>query len=141
MEGVLSTYSDQIRAAVRKPGTLTDRAVLLWSIAYDAVSTYQQRHPDWIVVRNEDLAMRPQDEFASLFGDLALSFDETVQATLDEMTSAEVSGADAPRHSVRRDSEAEAWKWTRNLDERTIRQIQSDAYPVWKNFYSDDEWP
>src|SRR5262249_24897565 len=48
-------FEPEIRAFAAREHDLIDQSILLWRLIYAAVDRYRAAHPDWIVVRHEDL--------------------------------------------------------------------------------------
>lgn len=138
MQRLPQKYANQVREAARDPGDIIDQATLLWKIIYHEVSEYRDRHPDWMIVRKEDLSTRPMKEFKSLCTFLDIAFDERFKQNVRDHT----SGPSAPEelHAVQRDSQSEAWKWKRALDQCTIDRVRRRTAPVWNEFYERDSW-
>ena len=59
----LERFEPEIREQARRPGGVVEQAALLWRILYAAVDGYRRRHPDWVVVRHEDLSRDPLGRF------------------------------------------------------------------------------
>ena len=55
----LPTFEDEYAAAAKRRPDLVDQAVLLWRCINSVVVSLSQQHPDWLVVRYEDLAADP----------------------------------------------------------------------------------
>jgi len=141
MEGVLAPFADEIQRADEDPGDIIDQAILLWKIMHHVIDEYRERHPEWQVVRNEDLAVYPMQSYRALCDYLDLPFDAAMEKTVESFTTAgDHHSGDMPLHAVRRDSEAEAWKWRRELDAETISRVKKGTASVWEKFYSSDEW-
>jgi hypothetical protein len=141
MEGVLAPFADEIQRADDEPGDIIDQAILLWKVMHHVIDEYRERHPEWQVVRNEDLAVYPMQSYRALCDYLDLPFDAAMEKTVELFTTAgDRHSGDMPLHAVRRDSEAEAWKWRRELDAETISRVRKGTTPVWKKFYSSNEW-
>ncbi|MCS4155849.1 hypothetical protein GGQ03_003154 [Salinibacter ruber] len=141
LEGVLAPFAEEIRRAESDPGDIVEQAILLWKIMYHVVDRYRERHPDWTFVRNEDLGAHPMKHYRMLCQHLNLSFDSRMKQTVHEFTGAEDQDTDeTPLHAVRRDSEAEVWKWKNELNYETIHRVKKGTSPVWENFYTNKEW-
>ena len=66
LDGVLSPIADELREAGARSLDIVEEAILLWKAICCAVDVYLQRHPEWIIVRNEDLAEHPIQEYRRL---------------------------------------------------------------------------
>jgi hypothetical protein len=133
----------EIRKAAESPGDIVKQASLLWKVIYHTVDSYRERHPEWMVVRNEDLAVHPFEGFEKLCDFLNVPFDTRMRQTVKEFTTGNTSSSSSgkvPIHSVRRNSKSEAWKWRGLLDPETIERIRKETAPIWKEFYAPEEW-
>lgn len=138
--GPLQHHTSALRDAEHEDAPPEKKAALLWAVIYDVVLTYSERNPSWHIVRNEDLAVRPHDTYRTVFTHLDLDFSETVQETIDMMTTARQPDGPMPLHAVRRNSQREAWKWRRKLNTATVHQIREWTTPTWTAFYEESEW-
>jgi hypothetical protein len=142
MKTLLAPHADAIRSAAEEPGDLIDQAILLWNLTHSVIATYRDSHPDWIFVRNEDLATRPMDTYASVFSDLGFSFGDAERNVVRAFTNADPSPDEDENdlYAVRRDSQYEAWKWKHELDEQIIRRVKEKTRSVWPRFYDESDW-
>jgi len=141
MKSLPAGLAQEIREAAEDPGDIVEQASLLWKVIYSTVASYQNRHPEWKVVRNEDLAVHPFQEFEKLCNFLDVPFDARMKQAVKEFTAnRSPSSGETPIHKVRRNSRSEAWKWRRLLDRDTIERIREQTAPVWEEFYAPDEW-
>lgn len=132
---------EEIQEQVQDPGDLTDQACLLWNVLYTVVEQYRERHPDWTVVRNEDLATTPKEEFRNLCNELNIAFDASMEEAVSEFTTMDnPDQEEMPLHATQRDSQSQAWKWKRTLDGARLKRIRKQTAPVWKKFYDPSEW-
>lgn len=132
------SHARELREAVDEPGDIVDQAALLWKVIYHEVSRYRERHSEWMIVRNEDLATRPLKEFRSLCQFLDIPFDDRFKQSVRTHTSGPTDPEEL--HAVQRDSQSEAWKWKRKLEKSTIDRIQRLTSPVWEKFYDRSSW-
>jgi len=116
------------------------RAALLWKCIYSTVAGFQERHPDWIFLRHEDLSRNAVEGFRQLYGQLGLEFTPSVQQFIER-----TSGAHNPaeRHSgggVRRDSVKNIQNWKKRLTPEEIECVRAGTAPVWQRFYGAEDW-
>jgi hypothetical protein len=138
LDSLLSPYADEIRQASRGYGDKIYRAALLWKVLNGIVDYYRDSHPDWRVVKNEDLATTPHRLFGELFGYLQIPSEAVQRSTINNFTQA--SAPDPGRHTVRRNSQEEAWKWRDDMKSETVTRIRRITAPVWNAFYSPEDW-
>jgi hypothetical protein len=142
IDSLLSPYADEIREAAEAPGDLVDQGILIWRLTHHVISIYREEHPDWIFVRNEDLATHPFGTYSSIFASLGLSFGESQCEVVRAFTKADSANKEeeGSLYSVRRDSQYEAWKWKNELDSEVIRRVREETQSVWSHFYDGSEW-
>ena len=71
MRDYLSPFEQELqRFKSRNDTDIMDQAVLTWKSLYSVVRLYQERHPEWIFVRHEDLTRTRSNNFGSCMIDL-----------------------------------------------------------------------
>jgi hypothetical protein len=140
MRDWLQPYAEQLETFAHREQDIVDQAILLWNVIHHALDAYRARHPEWILVRLEDLSRRPVDEFHAVFDRLSLPYDADVDrlitATSDASNPAEAGTAD----SIRRDSKAHVWNWKRRLAAEEIQRVRSGTAEIADRFYGPDDW-
>jgi hypothetical protein len=121
---------------------LVDEAIVLWNALYGVVTTLEDRHPDWHVLRYEDLAAAPVEGFARLYPALGLRWDEEVAqrvgAFSDETNVKEVPARE--KGTVRRDSRAAMWTWTHRLTAEEVDRVRAGTASVAARYYDESAW-
>lgn len=116
-------------------------AVLCWKVHHHAVFRYSTEHPNWILVRHEDLAMRYLEGFENLYRRLGLSWSKDRAREVEDHcspTNRVVRGEVV--HEFRQDSRSVIRAWMDALDDRERDTIARLASPVWERFYSSGSW-
>ena len=120
-----------------------DRAILKWKCWYHVVRELEQRHPEWIFVKYEELAAEPVEGYKGLYERLTLRWDEKVAEKVSEFSSV-LNPKEAPLwaspHTIRRDSLAATRTWRTRLSEGEIRRIRLGVGDVARHFYSEEDW-
>jgi hypothetical protein len=141
-EGPLQPFVDEIARAARTEDPIYQAAVL-WRVTYATVAAYQERHPDWVLVRHEDLSTRPFVTFPDLFTRLDLPFTERTERFIELTTNSE-NPAESPHHKLhhlRRNSRANVTAWQRRLSLGEISQVRRLTEDVAGLYYTDSTWP
>jgi hypothetical protein len=141
MEGPLAQYVEPVEQAARTANPIY-QAAILWRIVYATVAGYQDRHPDWVIVRHEDLAADPLQEFADLFTRLDLSFTGGTKRFI-ALTSSPRNPAEAPDgklHHIRRNSRQTVDVWQRRLSSDDIERLRHLTEDVADRFYTASSW-
>lgn len=143
MEGLLAPLADEIEAHVgHEQGDMIEHASLLWKIFYSVALTYQERHPDWLFVRHEDLSRDPLGAFRTLYDQLGIRWSDEAQKVIRAYSGREnpEEVGDEVIHQIRRDSRANIWKWKERLTPAEIEQIRERVEPVSRHFYGESDW-
>jgi hypothetical protein len=136
----LPGFETEIRAQAARPGDVLEQAILLWRICYRTVDGYRARHPEWVVVRHEDVSQAPLASFESLYGRLGLQMTDRARREIEHSSSASNPAEARSKHDVHVDSRAAARGWRRHLDHDTVERIRAGTADVWPLFYSDEDW-
>ncbi|MEJ5241904.1 MAG: sulfotransferase [Anaerolineales bacterium] len=134
----LEAYREAFEA--KPPKDLIDQAAWLWRIIYHTVWQIRQRHPEFQIVRQEDLSLDPIGGFRQIYHTLGLDFTSRVEQTI--LTS---SGSENPveltrTHSIRLNSRASLHNWKKRLTEEEIARIRTLTADTWPLYYTEDEW-
>jgi len=140
MQDWLEPFAGEIERFAAAEQDIVDQGILLWLILHHAIAGFQERHPEWLFVRLEDLSRNPVPEFRQVFAELDLEFDDGVERLVTG-TSASTNPAEASRpDSVRRDSASHMWNWTRTLTSEEVDRVRERTMDLSRRFYSDDDW-
>jgi hypothetical protein len=141
MQEQLHDFEDEIRAMVNAHHDIIDQASLLWRLIYSVLLRYREAHPDWIVLRHEDLARDPVGGFAQLYRRLGLDYSQRIidQVRWYSSGSSELE-ADAPPYAIHRDSEQTTASWRRRLSSEQQSRLRSQVEEQASEFYTASEW-
>ena len=121
---------------------LVDEAIVLWNALYGVVATLEDRHPEWHVLRYEDLAADPVEGFARLYPSLGLRWDDGVARRVagfsDERNVKEVPAGE--KGTVRRDSRAAMWTWTSRLTAEEVDRVRAGTAALASRYYDESAW-
>jgi hypothetical protein len=129
------------RGDMESSSQVVDQGALLWRLVYGAVAEAMAAgDPPMVVVRHEDLSLRPLEEFAALYEKLDIPFTVDARRTIEDSTSAAnpaESALDDPA-AVRLDSRANLDNWRHRLSEAEVDRIMTHVQPVLAAFYPED---
>jgi hypothetical protein len=115
---------------------------LLWRVIYAVVDQFRAAHPDFIVIRHEDLSRDPEEGFRELFESLGLTYTSNVQTKLKNYSQSgntkELSKKKV--HGIRLDSQANLSNWKKRLSEYDISRIRQLTLDVADKFYTKESW-
>lgn len=118
------------------------QAALLWRLIYRVVQRTSSLHPDFLVIRHEDLSLNPLDGFRQLYQSLDLEFTRRVEKTILSSSSSENPAELSKKktHSVKLDSRANLDNWKKRLTAAEIERIRQMTDGIWQLYYSDHDW-
>jgi hypothetical protein len=121
---------------------IISQSALLWKMIYRVVHLTRDSHPDFKIVRHEDLSLDPVAGYKSLYDSLDLTFNEKVRDIILNSSSSENPAELSKRkvHSVKLDSRANMDNWRKRLAPEEILRIRKLTEDVSHFFYSDNEW-
>jgi len=133
--------------AALEASVLLSSASLLWQMIYQTVNTLQQRYPDLIVVRQEDLALDPLAGFRELYRQLGLDFNDRARQTILNSSSSDNpkegrAGAFGRRtiYTVNLDSRATLQSWKRRLTPEEILLVREMTESAASRYYPEITW-
>jgi hypothetical protein len=118
------------------------QAALLWKMIYCAVHATLEQHPDFIVVRHEDLSRDPVSGYRELYKSLDLEFTPRVEKTILNSSSSEnpVELSRKKVHGFKLDSRANIDIWKKRLSLEEVYRIHKMTAEISSLYYSDAEW-
>ena len=142
MDSLLAPWAERIERADAGERDLVSDGALLWAVCNDVVRRWRDDHPEWLIVRHEDLAADPEAAFAGLYRSLGLTWTDSVGAEIRATTSADnpadvVSGQ---QHELARDSRGLAALWRTRLSEPEVGVVREITAEVGAAFYGDRMW-
>jgi hypothetical protein len=142
MGSYLSSFAAEIEAAAARPPDLIDQSILLWRCINSVALRFRDDHPDWHVMRYEDLAAAPVAGTRALYDRTGLAWTESCAQRVQRLSSAENPAEAAVRRTrdVRRDSEAAMWTWRRRLTAEESDRVRSGTRDVAEGVYGEDDW-
>lgn len=142
MRDWLEPYRKDMEAVNEAPDDILLQGSLLWRIVYQVVSCLQDRYPEFIVIRHEDLSIDPLSRYRELYAELGLDFSSPVEHGILDSSNSENPGEVSRRaiHSVRLDSRANLANWKRRLTGEEIERIRDLTVDVAVKYYADQDW-
>lgn len=141
---LMRDYLDQDRAEMQAcpPDDVIAQAALLWRMIYRAVDSMRAKHPEFEIVRHEDLSLDPAGGFKRLYHALELPFTPQVRETILNSSSSENPTELSIKkvHSVKLDSRANVDNWKKRLTAEEIDKIRKLTESVSPIFYPDSSW-
>lgn len=141
MQDHLEPFRSDLERFSREPQPIVEQAALLWSVLYHVLSRHIDRHPGWIVVRHEDLAIDPVAGFSSLHRKLGLVFSDASRQTVVAHSHPEnpVDAREEPQE-IRRESHRVVGRWREEMDPEAIAVIRDRTGKLAFQWYGDESW-
>jgi hypothetical protein len=140
MEEHLAPFQAEIEDFAKKEYDIIDQAALLWKLIHYMIIKYQKKHPEWVFVRHEDLALEPIEGYRKLFNRLELPFSEHIHGVIQAHSShAQVSETARP-YTTKRNSSQVISKWKKYLTPADVTRIRKRVEEVASHFFSHAEW-
>jgi len=142
MHDYLGSWADEIEAYASRPPEIVDQAILLWRCINSVALRYRAEHPDWLVLRYEDLATDPVAGTRALYEFAGLEWSEGCERRVRSLSSRE-NPAEVPvtrTRDVRRNSEAAMWTWQYRLSPDELDRVRTGTADVAHLLYTDDDW-
>jgi len=140
MRELFAERADEIERFARDPQPLLDQAILLWALIHEHIARMRHRRPQWRFVRHEDLSRDPVGGFRDLYGWLGLEWSDDVERAIVESSSEGNPSVTTQAADRKRDSKAAITTWKTRLTPDEQALIRERTFPVWKEFYGDDDW-
>jgi hypothetical protein len=140
MRDHLEPYREEMQSV--KADDVIGQAALLWKLIYSAVHTVHKLHPDFQVVRHEDLSLDPIPGYRALYAALGLEFTPRVEKTILNSSSSENPRELSRKevHAIKLDSRANVDNWKKRLSSEEIERIRKMTEEISTFYYSDAEW-
>lgn len=125
-----------------RPDDVIGQAALLWKLIYRSVHAACESHPDFSIVRHEDLSRDPLPGYRNLYSSLGLEFTPRVEKAIRNSSSSEnpVELSRKKVHGFKLDSRANADVWKKRLAVEEIDRIHEITKDVSSLYYSETEW-
>jgi hypothetical protein len=149
-EDWLGPFLGEMNEMLTSPDDLVGQTSLLWRIIYHVVTEQKKRLPSIEVVRYEDLALEPMQEYERLYSKLGLPMSKAARRRIESATSGSsarqsfawsVSLTDVSRTSFRQmDSRENVARRKKNLSDNEVSRIRSLTEDVAHLYYTDQDW-
>lgn len=139
MRDHLAPFEADMRRCRDEDVDIVEQGIVLWNALHHSIAQLGESHPDWPVVRHEDLAADPVAGFEDLYRATGLSWDDGVARRIRAFSSGD-GGKELPmwRHgSVKRDSKSATQTWKLRLTDDEVDRVRSGTAEVAKHLYGD----
>ena len=140
MRDRLAPFESEMRRCRDEDVDVVEQGIVLWNVLHHSIVELRDMHPEWSIVRHEDLARDPVGGFERLYKATGLRWDERVAEQVRAFSTAD-TGRELPmwRHgSVKRDSSAATETWKLRLTDEEVERVRAGTREVAKHFYEAD---
>ena len=140
MRDHLEPYQEEMQSVPAED--VLGQAALLWKLIYRVVRTTCEQHPDFLIVRHEDLSRDPIPGYRALYTALGLEFTPRVEKFILNSSSSENPRELSRKkvHAIKLDSRLNVDNWKKRLTAEEIERVRVMTDDVSKLYYSDAEW-
>jgi hypothetical protein len=142
MRDFLEPFKTEMKSLLVSKQDVIAQSSLLWCMLYKMVGSLREKHPDFIVIRHEDISIDPLGQFEQLYKTLGLDYSSQVQRIIQSSSSVRNPKEVSQRkvHSVQVDSQANVKNWQQRLSESEIEWVRYLTRDVAPLYYSDEDW-
>jgi hypothetical protein len=125
-----------------KADDVIGQAALLWRLIYGSAHAAHKMHPEFLVVRHEDLSHDPVTGYRKLYEAWGLEFTPRVEKIVLSSSSSEnpVELSRKKVHGFKLDSRANMDAWRKRMSGEEIDRIREITGDIASLYYSDAEW-
>ncbi len=140
-EWLTSEIHSRIAERPRPKGYVTEDAALCWKVFHQVVHQYRNRHPEWILVRHEDISLNYIEGFRALYSKLDLTWDHEIERIIHSHCNSgnETVQGDVCHHFTQNSAELTRL-WKENLSPGERETVRLVTEPVASLFYDDSSW-
>jgi hypothetical protein len=142
MKNWLEPFRGAMIEIEKNPDDIIGQASLLWRMIYHVVWQLSQDHPEFHIVRHENLSLRPLHEFQALYQAMGVPFTRKVAETIHKSTNPG-NPTELPLesiHSVNLDSKTNIKNWQNRLKPAEIDRVRELTEDISKRYYDDQDW-
>ena len=136
-------FPEHWQLAMREqPVDIVQQASLLWNCTYSFLLDACEQHPDWLLLRHEDLSLHPLEQFHGLYHQLGLCWDAHAEQQIIAHTAGNLSSQPEQGrvHSLKRNSAASLERWKHELSEEEITFILRGTWETAQRVYDEKEF-
>lgn len=140
MRDHLEPYREQMQSVERND--VIGQAALLWKLIYVSLDATRSSHPEFLMVRHEDLSRDPIPGYRALYTALGLEFTPRVEKIILNSSSSENPREISRKkvHAVNLDSRANLDNWKKRMTAEEIERVRTITDGSSTMYYSDAEW-
>jgi hypothetical protein len=117
MNTKLKPFEKEIREFSKNKHDIIDQGILLWNVFHTVIKDYEEKYPDWIFVKHEELSLNPLESFRSIYKRLGIDFTTGIEDKISGYTQSK------EETKLKRDSRSNVYSWKKRLTKKEISRI------------------
>lgn len=140
-EGPAARCAAELRQKNLRGLTPVEEVAFMWRLLASIIVDYRARHPEWMVLRHEDIVVEPAAAVRRVFSHLGLPFRTATEKRIHDFTGGHNPAADLDTSmNIRRDASGVNRLWRDALSADAKAAIREIVAPVFGEFYRDADW-
>lgn len=128
MQRLSPELQNQVIQYSKKRPDIIDTGICMWNIIHHVALQYKEKHPDWMMVRHEDLSDYPVEEFKKMFERLEIPFTSYLEKKILNSTQSETTDI------LKRNAGENKESWRKRLTESEIEKVLKETKEIASEF-------
>jgi len=140
MRNHLQQFEIELKSENLKNYDIIDQGILLWKIFASVLNYYRKQHPDWLIIKHEDISKYPIDKFKSIASYISVPFSEKMENKIKLTTNTDNPSVSKSSTDVVRNSGIIPDQWKTRLSQHEIERIYNKIEPEYYIDYYPTNW-
>lgn len=132
MNEYLSMYREEMVKSLKSPEDVIGNGILQYNVFYSYILRLQEKHPEWLFIKLEDLSSNPVPNFKGMYEHFGLDFSDGVEKKILDFTGAQnpTEAKVSNIHSLKRNSKDLMDVWKQRLTDDEVEMILKETKKV-----------
>lgn len=135
----LQPFKEEMERIVQESDFI-DRISLLWNVLNYVILEYQEKYPEWLFMKHEELARNPKENFRIMFHYLSLEFNREIEKYINEFTSKKNPVEADSNEYQPRDAKKTVDAWRDRLTDEEIKRVKEATSKICKQLYPEEDF-
>jgi len=140
MDQYLHPFAKEIQEFAKNKRNVIEQGILLWNCFHNTIRIYQEKYPQWLFIRHEDLSADPINQFQSIYQKLGLEFTQKAKGVILANSGVHNPVEQSAENEFIRNSKENIKNWKTRLSSQEIAQIRLNTSEIAESFYPDLDW-
>lgn len=140
MEKYLYPFEKEIHEFSKNKKSIIEQGILLWNCFHNTIRIYQEKYPQWLFIRHEDLSADPINQFQSIYKEFGVGFTQKAKEVILKNSGVHNPVEQSAENEFIRNSKESIKNWKTRLSQEDIFQIRLSTSEIAGSFYSEEEW-